>query len=48
MNRPSITALCGSMDDGASRYAKSIRLQANRTEIIADLANMVKELFKTF
>ncbi|KAI8575439.1 hypothetical protein K450DRAFT_215715 [Umbelopsis ramanniana AG] len=48
MNRPSIAALCASMDARASRYASSIRVQANRTEIIADLANMVKELLKTF
>jgi hypothetical protein len=36
------------MDARASRYAASIRVQARRTEIIADLANMVKELLKTF
>jgi eukaryotic translation initiation factor 2C len=36
------------MDSKASRYAASIRVQAGRTEIIADLANMVKELLKTF
>ncbi|CAG8449098.1 3430_t:CDS:10 [Funneliformis mosseae] len=46
--RPSIAALCASMDAKASRYAASIRVQAGRTEIIADLANMVKELLKTF
>ncbi|RCH92328.1 Eukaryotic translation initiation factor 2C [Rhizopus azygosporus] len=48
MNRPSVAALCASMDARASRYASAIRVQANRTEIIADLANMVKELLKTF
>jgi hypothetical protein len=36
------------MDAKASRYAASIRVQSGRTEIIADLANMVKELLKTF
>src|SRR5204863_6569865 len=46
--RPSIAALCASMDAKASRYAASIRIQSGRTEIIADLANMVKELLKTF
>src|ERR1043165_5234175 len=46
--RPSIAGLCASMDAKASRYAASIRVQAGRTEIIADLANMVKELLKTF
>src|SRR5437868_13299130 len=46
--RPSIAALCASMDAKASRYAASIRVQSSRTEIIADLANMVKELLKTF
>src|ERR1044072_7698547 len=45
---PSIAALCASMDAKASRYAASIRVQSGRTEIIADLANMVKELLKTF
>ncbi|OAD76297.1 hypothetical protein PHYBLDRAFT_123569 [Phycomyces blakesleeanus NRRL 1555(-)] len=48
MNRPSVAALTGSMDARASRYASAIRVQANRTEIIADLANMVKELLKNF
>jgi hypothetical protein len=47
-NRPSIAALCASMDTRASRYAASIRQQTSRTEIIADLANMVKDLLKTF
>ncbi|KAG0165351.1 Eukaryotic translation initiation factor 2C [Apophysomyces sp. BC1015] len=47
-SRPSIAALVGSMDARASRYASAIRVQANRTEIIADLANMVKELLKSF
>lgn len=45
---PSIAALCASMDAKASRYAASIRVQESRTEIIADLANMVKEVLKTF
>ncbi|CAB4437396.1 unnamed protein product [Rhizophagus irregularis] len=45
---PSFAALCASMDAKASRYAASIRVQARRYEIIADLANMVKELLKIF
>ncbi|KAI7907008.1 Piwi domain-containing protein [Cokeromyces recurvatus] len=48
MNRPSIAALSASMDARASRYSSSIRVQANRTEIIADLANMIKEVLKNF
>ncbi|KAI8371592.1 Piwi domain-containing protein [Radiomyces spectabilis] len=47
-NRPSIAAVTASMDARASRYASAIRVQANRTEIVADLANMVKELLKNF
>ncbi|KAI8092854.1 Piwi domain-containing protein [Halteromyces radiatus] len=48
MNRPSVAALTASMDPYASRYASTVRVQANRTEVIADLANMVKELLKVF
>ncbi|KAG2198826.1 hypothetical protein INT47_000742 [Mucor saturninus] len=48
MNRPSIAALSASMDARASRYSSAIRVQANRTEIIADLANMIKEVLKNF
>ncbi|RIA82435.1 Piwi domain-containing protein [Glomus cerebriforme] len=47
-SRPSIAALCASMDDRASRYAASIRRQTSRTEIISELANMVKDMLKTF
>ena|SRR5581483_1125441 len=36
------------MDARAFRYSASIRIQESRVEIIADLANMVKELLKTF
>ena len=36
------------MDARASRYASAIRVQTNRTEIIADLGSMVKELLKSF
>lgn len=36
------------MDAKASRYAATIRVQTGRFEIIADLANMVKDLLKTF
>ncbi|KAI8986394.1 Piwi domain-containing protein [Pilobolus umbonatus] len=48
MNRPSVAAVTASLDSRASRYASAIRVQANRTEIIADLANMIKELLKSF
>ncbi|KAI9314758.1 Piwi domain-containing protein [Dichotomocladium elegans] len=48
MSRPSVAAVVASMDARASRYASAIRVQANRTEIVADLANMVKELLKSF
>ena len=48
MNRPSVAAVTASMDARASRYASAIRVQANRTEIIADLGSMVKELLKAF
>ncbi|CAB5308725.1 unnamed protein product [Rhizophagus irregularis] len=47
-DKPSYAALCGSMDARASRYAASIRVQTGRYEIIVDMANMVKELLKTF
>ncbi|KAF7729871.1 eukaryotic translation initiation factor 2C, 2 [Apophysomyces ossiformis] len=46
--RPSIAALVASMDSRVAKYASAIRVQAHRTEIIADLANMVKELLKIF
>ncbi|RIA95249.1 Piwi domain-containing protein [Glomus cerebriforme] len=46
--RPSIAAVCASMDAKASRYAASIRVQTGKLEVIADLAEMVKELLKTF
>ncbi|PKY55107.1 Piwi-domain-containing protein [Rhizophagus irregularis] len=45
---PSYAALCGSLNAKASRYAASLRVQRGSTEIIAELANMVKELFKIF
>ncbi|CAB5388446.1 unnamed protein product [Rhizophagus irregularis] len=49
-NGPSYAALCGSVNTKAFalRYATSIRVQTGSTEIITDLANMVKELLKTF
>jgi eukaryotic translation initiation factor 2C len=46
--RPSIAAVTASMDAKASRYAASIRVQTGRQEVISDLAEMVKELLKTF
>ncbi|CAJ0824534.1 10343_t:CDS:10 [Entrophospora sp. SA101] len=48
VTHPGPAALCASMDAKASRYAASIRIQSGRTDIIADLSNMVKELLKTF
>ncbi|KAI8075971.1 ribonuclease H-like domain-containing protein [Halteromyces radiatus] len=45
---PTLVGLTASMDSYASRYASAIRVQANHTEIIADLANMVKELLTKF
>ncbi|KAI8099370.1 Piwi domain-containing protein [Halteromyces radiatus] len=47
-DRPSIAAVTASMDAHASYYASTVRVQAPRTEIIADLANMVKEMLKVF
>ncbi|CAB5215692.1 Piwi-domain-containing protein [Rhizophagus irregularis] len=47
-NTPSIAAVTASMDAKASRYAASIRIQSGRQEVIGDLAEMVKELLKTF
>jgi hypothetical protein len=46
--QPSIAAATASMDAKASRYAASIRVQTVRQEVICGLAEMVKELFKTF
>ena len=46
--RPSIAAMCASMDARASRYAATIRIQTGRQEVINELADMVKELLKTF
>ncbi|CAG8604515.1 4978_t:CDS:10 [Ambispora leptoticha] len=48
VGRPSIAAVCGSLDPKTTKYSASIRIQAGRTEIIAELANMVKELLKNF
>ncbi|RUS25667.1 ribonuclease H-like domain-containing protein [Jimgerdemannia flammicorona] len=48
VNRPSIAAVCGSMDSKACRYSASIRVQKGRVEIIQDLSNMAKELLNTF
>ncbi|PKY63300.1 hypothetical protein RhiirA4_532215, partial [Rhizophagus irregularis] len=44
----SYVALCGSVNVKASRYAVSTRFQRGHTELIVDLANMVKESLKTF
>ncbi|KAF9342402.1 argonaute 1, partial [Mortierella sp. AD094] len=46
--KPSIASLVGSMDAKAARYAATVRVQAARTENIADLGGMVVELLKTF
>jgi eukaryotic translation initiation factor 2C len=46
--KPSITAVVGSMDAHPSRYAATVRVQAHRQEIIAELSSMVKELLIQF
>ncbi|KAK9766945.1 hypothetical protein K7432_003575 [Basidiobolus ranarum] len=46
--KPSIAAVVASMDKRVSRYASCVRVQAGRTEIIAELASMVKELLIAF
>lgn len=46
--RPSIASLVGSMDAKAARYSATVRIQTARTEAIADLGGMVKELLRTF
>ncbi|KAF9539398.1 Eukaryotic translation initiation factor 2C [Mortierella hygrophila] len=45
---PSIAALVGSVDAHAARYAATVRVQAARTEMIADLKGMTVELLKSF
>jgi eukaryotic translation initiation factor 2C len=47
---PSVAALVASMDQYASRYVASIRVQASRVEMIEDLTNMfdVSILFLIF
>ncbi|CAB4425198.1 unnamed protein product [Rhizophagus irregularis] len=47
-NTPSIAAVTASMDAKAFRYAASVRVQIGRQEVISDLAEIVKELLKTF
>ncbi|CAG8654669.1 2339_t:CDS:2, partial [Scutellospora calospora] len=47
-SRPSIAAICASLDAKASRYSAAVRVQTGRTEIIADLTNMVKDLLRNF
>ncbi|OZJ02548.1 hypothetical protein BZG36_04506 [Bifiguratus adelaidae] len=46
--KPSIAAVCASMDTRASRYAAEIRVQPSRLEIIEGLAEMCKELLKKY
>ncbi|GBC06892.1 hypothetical protein RclHR1_07120005 [Rhizophagus clarus] len=45
---PSIAAVTASIDAKASRYVAAIRVQTGKQEVIGDLAEMVKELLKTF
>ncbi|CAG8624943.1 1984_t:CDS:2 [Funneliformis caledonium] len=47
-SRPSIAALCASVDAKASRYAASILVQAGRQEIFSDFSGMIKEHLKSF
>lgn len=46
--RPSIAALVGSMVARAARYSSIISVQDHHSEIIGDLANMIKEVLKKF
>ncbi|KAI9295202.1 Piwi-domain-containing protein [Neoconidiobolus thromboides FSU 785] len=46
--RPSIATLVGSVDAKVARYCASVRVQAGRSEIIADLAGMFVEILRNF
>nr|CAD7588201.1 unnamed protein product [Timema genevievae] len=46
--KPSIAAVVGSMDAHPSLYAATVRVQANREELIKELSSMVKELMIMF
>ncbi|KAF9946187.1 hypothetical protein BGZ70_003364 [Mortierella alpina] len=48
MNTPSIAAVVASLDDHAGKFATSVRLQPNRTEVITDLKDMVHDLLKAY
>ncbi|KAF0528624.1 Piwi-domain-containing protein [Gigaspora margarita] len=47
-SRPSIAGLCSSVDAKASQYAAAVRIQEGKSEIIADLSGMIKQLLRTF
>ncbi|CEF69226.1 Protein argonaute-4 [Strongyloides ratti] len=46
--KPSIAAVVGSMDAHPSRYAATVRVQQSRSEIISDMAYMVRDLLIQF
>ncbi len=48
MTTPSIAAVVASLDDLAGKYATSVRVQPNRTEVIGDLKDMVLDLLKSY
>ncbi|KAF9279099.1 hypothetical protein BGZ68_008138 [Mortierella alpina] len=48
MTTPSIAAVVASLDDHAGKFATSVRLQPNRTEVIGDLKDMVHDLLKAY
>lgn len=48
MTTPSIAAVVASLDDHAGKFATSVRLQPNRTEVIGKLKDMVHDLLKAY
>ncbi|KAG0330088.1 Eukaryotic translation initiation factor 2C [Podila horticola] len=46
--RPSIAAVVASLDSRAARYGATVRVQAARTETVADLSDMTVELLKMY
>ncbi|KAH9483501.1 Protein argonaute-2 [Psilocybe cubensis] len=47
-DRPSFTALVGSVDSNAAKYVPTTRVQTGRQEIIEDLEDMTKEILQLF
>ncbi|KAF9927987.1 hypothetical protein BGZ67_007217, partial [Mortierella alpina] len=48
MTTPSIAAVVASLDDHAGKFATSVRLQHNRSEVIGDLQEMVRDLLRAY